>query len=146
MDKKRRQTQSRWALATRILAERRAILNRLAALDQRRPTRDQGCLGGDNTPTSEVMDVAQETAAKELEFASREVLVMRLKALARSEEKIREGTYGRCDACGQPIPPARLQAVPEATRCLPCARELEQRSPSPAPRAGWRGPRVRWAA
>lgn len=29
-----------------------------------------------------------------------------------------EGTYGVCEVCGQPIPDERLEARPEATRCL----------------------------
>ena len=37
-----------------------------------------------------------------------------LAALARIEE----GTYGVCVDCGQPIPQARLEVRPEATRCL----------------------------
>ena len=30
------------------------------------------------------------------------------------------GTYGTCEACGKPIPPARLEALPEATLCVGC--------------------------
>ena len=130
MDQDRKHAPSKWTLATRILAERRAILERLAAQDRRRGTRDRAYLGGDNTPTSEVMEAAQEATAKELDFASRDALVARLKALARAEAKIREGTYGRCDACGQPIAPARLQAMPEAVCCVPCANQREPRLPS----------------
>lgn len=83
------------------------------------------------------MDDAQESAARALALSSREILVVRLKKLGRAEQKIREGTYGRCDACGQPIPAARLQGVPEAVRCVPCAEQQEQRSalvPQPARR------------
>lgn len=120
MNRKQRQAPSKWTLATRILAERRAILERLAALDQPDPAGARGQLGGDNTPTSEVMEAVQEAVAKDLELASREVLVSRLRALTRAEEMIREGTYGRCGVCGRRIPPARLQALPEAVRCMPC--------------------------
>jgi len=38
-------------------------------------------------------------------------------AIARSEQ----GRGGLCEACGRPIPAARLEARPEATRCVPCA-------------------------
>jgi RNA polymerase-binding protein DksA len=38
-------------------------------------------------------------------------------ALAR----IDDGTYGICGSCGGEISPARLQVVPEATRCVDCA-------------------------
>lgn len=37
-------------------------------------------------------------------------------ALAR----LAAGTYGRCAGCGQAIPEARLEAVPEATHCVAC--------------------------
>ena len=43
-------------------------------------------------------------------------------ALARLDA----GTYGLCAVCGEPIPPARLEARPTATTCLTCA--------APAPR------------
>jgi DnaK suppressor protein len=35
--------------------------------------------------------------------------------------KIDEGTYGICEMCGKPIGPARLEAIPSATRCVECA-------------------------
>jgi RNA polymerase-binding transcription factor DksA len=40
-----------------------------------------------------------------------------LAALARIEK----GEYGVCDACGEGIAPARLAALPTATRCIKCA-------------------------
>lgn len=46
------------------------------------------------------------------------------KGLARTEralEKLDEGTYGRCDGCGAPIPHARLRAMPAGVRCVACA-------------------------
>ena len=32
--------------------------------------------------------------------------------------RVAEGTYGRCEVCGRPIPAARLEARPTATRCV----------------------------
>ena len=37
-------------------------------------------------------------------------------ALARVDA----GSYGLCEACGKPIPEARLEVVPEATLCVSC--------------------------
>ena len=34
--------------------------------------------------------------------------------------KIGSGTYGRCEGCGQPIPKARLKALPQARLCVAC--------------------------
>jgi DnaK suppressor protein len=53
--------------------------------------------------------------------------------LARTERalgKLDEGTYGVCDVCGQPIAPARLQAMPDSVMCVQCAA-AERRRPQP---------------
>jgi DnaK suppressor protein len=42
-------------------------------------------------------------------------------ALAR----IDEGTYGVCEACGEPISKARLDAIPYTTYCKKCAEQAE---------------------
>ena len=34
--------------------------------------------------------------------------------------KIENGTYGTCEQCGQPIPKARLKALPQARLCVAC--------------------------
>jgi DnaK suppressor protein len=44
--------------------------------------------------------------------------------LARTERalaKLDDGTYGRCDACGGAIAPARLHAMPDSVLCVACA-------------------------
>jgi DnaK suppressor protein len=38
----------------------------------------------------------------------------------RALEKIAEGTYGYCEQCHEPIPDARLQALPYASLCVAC--------------------------
>jgi DnaK suppressor protein len=46
------------------------------------------------------------------------------RVLARTERalvKLDEGSYGICDACGAPIAPGRLRALPDGVLCLACA-------------------------
>ncbi|MEA2306317.1 MAG: DnaK suppressor protein [Solirubrobacteraceae bacterium] len=55
-------------------------------------------------------------------------------ALARTERalaKLDEGTYGTCDACGEPIAPARLRAMPDGVLCLACAAAERRAGPPP---------------
>ena len=58
-------------------------------------------------------------------------LIQRLQAKLESVEHAihaaERGTYGICEGCGQPIDPARLEILPEATMCLDCQRQLERR-------------------
>lgn len=55
------------------------------------------------------------------------VLALALNAASRIEQvdaalrRIDSGSYGLCEQCRQPIAPARLEALPEATRCVGCA-------------------------
>ena len=128
MSRARRKAQTQRVQVAIISAERKSLQTRLAALDRGSGIREQGQLTGNNTPTSDTLDTVQEAMAKEEALKAREALIQRLKVLARAEEKIREGTYGLCEACGKAIPPARLQSVPEAVLCLRCAEQAERRT------------------
>jgi RNA polymerase-binding transcription factor DksA len=122
-----RKTRAQGGQAALISVERETLQARLAALDRGRAGREQAHLTGDNTPTSDVLDSIQENMAKEEALVTRQALIQRLRVLAKAEEKVREGTYGLCEMCGEPIPPARLRALPEAILCVPCAEAEEHR-------------------
>ena len=47
----------------------------------------------------------------------------------RALAKLDEGTYGACDACDEPIAPARLQAMPDSVLCLACASAQRRARP-----------------
>ena len=53
--------------------------------------------------------------------------------LARTERalaKLDEGTHGACDACGAPIAPARLRAMPDSVLCVACAAAERRAQPA----------------
>ena len=39
--------------------------------------------------------------------------------------RLDDGTYGKCESCGEKIDPARLEALPYVTLCLLCQQRLE---------------------
>lgn len=41
-----------------------------------------------------------------------------LAEVERALQKIDDGTYGLCETCGEPIAPARLEAMPAARFCI----------------------------
>jgi DnaK suppressor protein len=41
--------------------------------------------------------------------------------------RIQEGTYGTCMDCGALIPEGRLEARPEASRCVKCQSKWDRR-------------------
>lgn len=44
-----------------------------------------------------------------------------LDALDQALERLEQGSYGRCEGCGDPIPAERLEVRPAATTCVRCA-------------------------
>ena len=40
-------------------------------------------------------------------------------------DRIEAGSYGKCDACKEPIAKARLQALPQAKYCVDCQERLD---------------------
>lgn len=38
-----------------------------------------------------------------------------------AEDRLERGDYGRCESCGAPVAPARLEARPTARTCIDCA-------------------------
>ena len=44
-----------------------------------------------------------------------------LEEIDAAVERLRDGTYGVCDTCGESIARARLAAQPAARRCIACA-------------------------
>ncbi len=41
-------------------------------------------------------------------------------------DRIRAGKFGTCAACGQAIPKARLNILPYARHCVPCAQRTQR--------------------
>jgi DnaK suppressor protein len=41
---------------------------------------------------------------------------------------LKTGKYGQCEVCGEPIPIARLKALPYATVCIDCRQRQELRT------------------
>ncbi|GAA2602037.1 TraR/DksA C4-type zinc finger protein [Actinomadura fulvescens] len=41
-------------------------------------------------------------------------------AVRKALGRIEQGTYGQCIGCGKDVPPGRLEARPDAARCVPC--------------------------
>jgi DnaK suppressor protein len=63
--------------------------------------------------TQAVERIAQVSVAKSLDAKLRDV--------ERALGKLDDGTYGRCDSCGEAIGDERLEAIPWAVLCVSCA-------------------------
>src|ERR671921_2412660 len=66
-------------------------------------------------------DGTVEAISRLTEIGVGTTLEVGLERTERALAKLDDGTYGLCDACGQPIAPKRLQAMPNVVLCIECA-------------------------
>lgn len=71
---------------------------------------------------------ATNVAAEQLSrVGAHEQLQEVLADIERAQAKLADGSYGTCDGCGEPIPEARLEALPWATECVACRSAHDRR-------------------
>ena len=87
---------------TRILEEARAL----------------GLETSDDLSTTDLADSASDLYQQEFDESRLEQLREQLAALERAEQRLADGQYGRSVESGEPIPDARLEAVPTAERTI----------------------------
>ncbi len=86
----------------------------------------------------DLCDSAQAIGALEAQTMSVERLTLAAQEITATLACIADGTYGRCLDCNEPIPSARLKALPTATLCVLCQSAAERRPGRVrAPRSAW---------
>ena len=63
-------------------------------------------------------DQGTETLEQELDETRLAVLESEAKDVATAQQRLEDGTYGKCIVDGEDIPTERLEAIPEALRCI----------------------------
>ncbi len=75
-------------------------------------------------PTDDEVDLDVYEREKNLALVRR--LEQKIEEIDRALQTAKKGTYGICERCGNPIDPARLEALPETTLCVKCKNALEK--------------------
>lgn len=115
MARKEAMSKMREVLIARRDALRKALTGDLSMLKE---LREQS--------SGDVVDVALDAAQDELNSQLAEVESRELSNVEAALEKMRDGSYGKCEGCNENIPLVRLQALPYATLCIQCQTELEK--------------------
>lgn len=76
--------------------------------------------------SGDVVDAALDSAQDEISSQLAEVESRELASIENALQRMRTGHYGLCEACSTKIPMARLNALPYATLCIECQREVER--------------------
>lgn len=115
MARKEAMAEMREILLTRREALRKALDGDLSMLNE---LREQS--------SGDVVDFALDSAQDEINSQLAEVESRELCSIDKALERMREGKYGKCEACDSGIPMMRLQALPYAVLCIDCQREAEK--------------------
>src|SRR5271166_74274 len=116
-------------LANQLLA-RRAELRKKLSEDMNNLRNQDSDLTGDSA------DAAFESGSDEMASQLAELDSRELDQIDRALLRLKQGTYGACEACQNKIPVGRLNALPYSTLCIDCQREMEKYPDWGAERAG----------
>jgi DnaK suppressor protein len=106
-------------LRQRLLQKKRELQANIARLEGE--ARDSG--------EAEVRDSTDDATSAQGASESLQEEALESETLIQVEEalqRIEDGTYGKCRACGRPIEAARLEAVPWAAYCLEDQAKIDQ--------------------
>jgi DnaK suppressor protein len=78
------------------------------------------------TDIGDLVDQAGDERDRELSLLLTGRDKEKLQAINEALEKIREGSYGVCEECGDKIGPGRLKVMPLAKYCVSCQSKLEK--------------------
>ncbi len=104
-------------LRSRLESEQKRLVAELKQLEASVPSTEERREG---SPFGKREEEATESLELEKRLALEKQTRDHLAAVEHALRKFEEGTYGLCDSCGQPIDPARLEALPEANLCVDC--------------------------
>jgi DnaK suppressor protein len=117
-------------LTEKLQAEQQAILLKLSLLRAELMQQQEA---------DDAIDSASDVIEHEMMLGRIQDLEDRLKLIEFALQQASQGKYGICKCCGQPIDPARLKAIPEATLCIQCKTrgEYDSRRRNPLPDIEW---------
>jgi DnaK suppressor protein len=76
----------------------------------------------DSVANPDRADLAHDYSYRARRISMVEQLEDQLDDIGKALQRIEEGTYGKCNHCGNPILPERLEALPYAELCIDCQR------------------------
>ena len=98
--------------------ERLAELREDFALDHLQSESEQENLSELSTAAQHQADLGTETFDRERDLSILEQVEAELADVEHALERLENGSYGTCEACGRPIDEARLEAQPATRFCV----------------------------
>jgi len=113
-------------LRARLEGERKRLTEEMKQLKSTMRPADERREG---SPFGKREEEATESYELERRLTLEKSIREQLASVEHALKKFEDGTYGLCDNCGKPIPPERLEALPQATLCLDCKARQAKDAP-----------------
>ena len=107
-----------------ILLERTRLLKGdLAGLEEE--TRTEGG-GRESSAPGHTAELASDESERDLSYGRMASQTEELKEIAAALDRIKDGSFGKCETCEGSIPKERLRAIAYARLCVSCQTKEEQ--------------------
>jgi len=110
------------SISSNLLSLRKRMQLRITSLKSQDPFSDPDRLNDNAASDTE----ANEESSHERMEALEKELKLNLDDINLTLERIKKGTYGKCQNCGKLIEKGRLEIKPTALYCVGCARKKEK--------------------
>ncbi len=108
-------------IKNRLLRRQRQVERELKELDNKDPVMvDELAESSEPGTESWMADVHNQVVAV------KQNLYQMLSKIKAALVSLKDGKYGKCENCGKPIEPQRLEAVPMATLCIACSKKISK--------------------
>ena len=86
-----------------------------------------GEMNKDRDGARDSVDQADSSYTADTSLARTEKINRRIREIDDAIHRMKDGSYGVCEVCGEDIPEGRLEVRPNAMYCAQCKEDLEKR-------------------
>lgn len=108
---------------TLLLERTRLLKGDLAGLEEE--TRTEGT-GREPSAPGHTAELASDESERDLSYGRMASQTEELKEIAAALDRIKDGSFGKCETCDGRIPKERLRAIAYARLCVACQTKEEQ--------------------
>lgn len=104
-----------------LLERRRTLLDDFRALEEE----EAQSASETSAVSTHLADLGSDRASSDVNLGVQESTSSEIREIDEALERIRDGSFGLCESCDQPIAKGRLEAIPYARLCIPCKMQEE---------------------
>ncbi|MBM3322843.1 hypothetical protein FJY69_05145 [candidate division WOR-3 bacterium] len=110
-----------------LLAEKQRVLKQGNFTSEVMEASGPDATGDLSSHRTHVADQGTEHYQSELASRLKGMEAKTLREIESALRRIEDGTYGKCERCGNAVPPERLELVPHARLCVKCLKADKDR-------------------